>query len=895
MKTAEIRSAFVDYFAGHELDHLQLPGSPLVPRNDPTLLFTNAGMVQFKDIFLGREPAPHPRAVTVQRCLRAGGKHNDLDNVGYTARHHTFFEMLGNFSFGDYFKQEAVRLAWDFVTRGLGLSPEKLLVTIFEDDDEAAECWRREAGLDDSRITRLGESSNFWSMGDTGPCGPCSEIFYDHGPGVEGSPPGRGAYEGDRFVEIWNLVFMQFNRDGKGKLTPLPKPSVDTGMGLERMAAVLQGVNSNYEIDLFRRLIAAAAEITQSADLASSSLKVIADHARAAAFLMSDGVFPDREGRGYVLRRIIRRAARHGHELGVNEPFLYRMMGPIGEEMGAAYPELAESRELAERMLKAEEERFAATLEQGMRYLNRALEKVKERVVPGQMAFVLSDTYGFPVDLTADIARGRGMSVDMPGYEAALAKQRERSRKPGSAEVQPGNAASQPGNEGVSPSTRAGRPRSREGVPPSIPPSTFTGYERLDGRARVLHIEVDGHPVEEAEEGARAAVVLDRTPFYAESGGQVGDTGLLHAKGMRFEVRDTQLQSAGRAHIGVLAGGTLRLGGEVSAEVDAARRRDIVLNHSATHLMNAALRKVLGKHVAQKGSLVAPDRLRFDFSHFEAVAPEDLERIEDEVNGQIRANRAAETTEMALNDAIEAGALAMAGEDYADRVRVLKLGDHSLELCGGTHVARTGDIGLFAIVSESSVAAGVRRIEAFTGARALEWVRNMRRKMDRLSGLLKGGMEDSEEKLSALMNRARELEKKLAQARAKLAEGGGAAATPVTRVADVNLIALRLDEDSDMNTMRNAVDRYRDRHAPAVVVLGARDASGKARIVAGVSKALEERAPARELAGALAERLGGKGGGRADFAQGGGPRGEALDEALADLPAWLEQRLERCP
>ena len=873
MKAAEIRAAFVEFFERH--DHRHLPGSPLVPQNDPTLLFTNSGMVQFKDIFLGRDQPPHPRAVTVQRCLRAGGKHNDLENVGYTARHHTFFEMLGNFSFGDYFKQEAVRLAWEFVTRDLKLPAERLLVTIYEDDDEAAECWKEVAGLDDSRITRLGASSNFWSMGDTGPCGPCSEIFYDHGPGVDGSPPGMGAYEGDRFVEIWNLVFMQYDRDEAGELTPLPRPSVDTGMGLERTAAVLQGVTSNYEIDLFRTLISAAAEVTGATDLGSNSLKVIADHARAAAFLVNDGVFPSNEGRGYVLRRIIRRALRHGHDLGVKKPFLYRMVGPIQEEMGAAFPELSESRSLAERMLRAEEERFAATLEQGMRYLGRSLEKVKDTVIPGEMAFVLYDTYGFPVDLTADIARGRGMTVDLPGYEAAMERQRERSRSGKKAGEQ--TVREQPGGHSPATGTRAVASR-------------FTGYEHLEDRAEVRLIERDGKEVEEAEKGARVAVVLDRTPFYAESGGQVGDTGLLTGEDLCFEVVDTQQTEAGRAHIGLVAGGTLCKGAAVTAAVDAERRRAIVLNHSATHLMNAALRRILGKHVAQKGSLVAPDRLRFDFSHFEAVSAADLERIEDEVNAQIRANAPAETTEMTLDQAIEAGALSMAGEDYADNVRVLRLGDYSMELCGGTHVRRTGDIGLFAIVSESSVAAGVRRIEALTGAGAFEWVRNLRHRMGRLAGLLKGGADDSEEKLKALMKRARELEKNLAQARARLAEGGGAAAVPVTRIAGVNLVALQLDGEADMDAMRGAVDRYRDRYEPAVVVLGARD-GGKARIVAGVSQGVQERLPARDLARSVAERLGGKGGGRADFAQGGGPDGEELERALESVQDWLAERL----
>ena len=647
-------------------------------------------------------------------------------------------------------------------------------------------------------------------------------------------------------------------------------------MGLERTAAVLQSVSSNYEIDLFRDLIAAAAEITGSSDLGSNSLKVIADHARAAAFLVGDGVFPSNEGRGYVLRRIIRRALRHGHDLGVREPFLFRMVGPIEAEMGAAFPELTESRPLTERMLKAEEERFAATLEQGMRYLERSLAKVKDTVIPGELAFVLYDTYGFPVDLTADIARGRGMSVDMPGYEAAMAEQRERSRsrkKVGGLEA----AERQSGDP--------------HGSTARAVASLFTGYERIEDRGKVRRIEVDGREVEQAGEGARAAVVLDRTPFYAESGGQVGDTGMLTGEDLCFEVIDTRQTETGRAHIGLVAGGTLRKGAEVTAAIDAPRRAAIVLNHSATHLMNAALRKVLGNHVTQKGSLVAADRLRFDFSHFEAVSAEDLERIEDEVNAQIRANAAAVTTEMPLDEAIEAGALSMAGEDYADTVRVLKLGDYSIELCGGTHVRRTGDIGLFAIVSESSVAAGVRRIEALTGAGALEWVRGMRHRVGRITGLLKGGMDDAEEKLTALMARARELEKNLARARARLAEGGGAAATPVTRIAGVNLVALTLDDDSDMNTMRGAVDRYRDRHDPAVVVLGAR-AGGKARIVAGVSKSVQDRAPAREVAGFVAEKLGGKGGGRADFAQGGGPLAEALDEALEGVGEWLGERLD---
>ena len=876
MKTAEVRSAFVEFFVGR--DHRHLPGSSLVPHNDPTLLFTNAGMVQFKDIFLGRKSPAYPQAVTVQRCLRAGGKHNDLENVGYTARHHTFFEMLGNFSFGDYFKRQAVRHAWDFVTGELDVPPNGCWspsTRMTKKPRNAGE--RKEAST--TRALCAWEpqvTSGRWAT--RGPADRARKSSTTTDRPCPGGAPGSDADEGDRFVEIWNLVFMQYNRNRQGELTPLPKPSVDTGMGLERMAAVLQGVSSNYEIHLFRTLIQAAAEITATNDLDSNSLKVIADHARAAAFLVHDGVFPSNEGRGYVLRRILRRALRHGYDLGVKGAFLYRMIAPLEQAMGSAYPELAESRELTERVLRSEEERFAATLEQGMRYLSRSLAKVANAVIPGEMAFVLYDTYGFPVDLTADIARGRGMSVDMSGYEAAMAEQRERSRA---------SAA----YKDVSFSAGAGEPTVAITAAAYVPEVEFTGYERLENRGRVVSIEVNGKVDDQAEEGAKAAVMLDRTPFYAESGGQVGDTGLLTAEGLRFEVHDTQQTKAGRAHIGVVVGGILRAGGEVIAAVDAERRRAIVLNHSATHLMNAALRKVLGKHVAQKGSLVAPDRLRFDFSHFEAVSAAGLERIEDEVNEQIRANRPAETTEMPLDQAIEAGALAMAGENYADQVRVLQLGDYSMELCGGTHVGRTGDIGLFAIVSESSVAAGVRRIEALTGAGAYRWVREMRHRMSRLTGLLKGGMEDAEGKLSALMALAKDLEKNLAQARARLAEGGAAPETPVTRVAGVNLVAMRLDHDADMEAMRGAVDRYRDRFDPAVVVLGAADGSGKARIVAGVSKAVQERVPARDLARAVAEQLGGKGGGRADFAQGGGPKAEALDEALAALRGWLADRL----
>ncbi|HEY5644510.1 MAG TPA: alanine--tRNA ligase, partial [Pseudomonadales bacterium] len=720
--SAELRRAFLDFFRerGHEI----VASASLVPVNDPTLLFVNAGMVQFKDVFLGKETRAIPRAASSQRCVRAGGKHNDLENVGYTARHHTFFEMLGNFSFGDYFKREAIVYAWEFLTGVMQLPADKLWVTVFEDDDEAADIWLKEIGVDPARFSRIGASDNFWSMGDTGPCGPCSEIFYDHGPEVPGGPPGSPEADADRYVEIWNLVFMQYDRDTGGKLNPLPRPSVDTGMGLERLAAVMQGVHSNYDIDLFRHLIEAAAQITGSGDLADTSLRVIADHIRSCAFLIVDGVLPSNEGRGYVLRRIIRRAIRHGYQLGVKQPFFNRLVGALCEVMGEAYPELVEQRTHVERILLLEEERFAETLEQGMRILEEDLAGLKGSVIPGDTVFRLYDTYGFPSDLTADIARERGLTIDVQGFDAAMDAQRARARSAShfAADYSAGVQV--------------------EGA------TCFDGYEQLEGEASVSALIHDGALVEQLEAGQSGQVILDRTPFYAESGGQVGDHGRLESAGARFEVEDTRKQGAAVfVHIGKVTEGVLRKGDRVNALVDDVRRQAIVLNHSATHLLHAALRQVLGSHVQQKGSLVGPERLRFDFSHYEPVTPEQLQDIEMLVNEQIRANAAARTRLMSMDEAMESGAMALFGEKYGDEVRVLSIGDFSVELCGGTHVHRAGDIGLFRITSETGIASGVRRIEAVTGARALAWVRDNEQRLARVAELVKGNREDVDERV----------------------------------------------------------------------------------------------------------------------------------------------------
>jgi alanyl-tRNA synthetase len=863
MNTAELRQQFLDYFAGH--GHRVVASSPLVPGNDPTLLFTNAGMVQFKDVFLGKDPRSYSRAATVQRCVRAGGKHNDLENVGYTARHHTFFEMLGNFSFGDYFKQDAIRYAWEFITVTLGIPAERLWVTVYRDDDEAADLWLKGIGVSPQRFSRLDEKSNFWAMGDTGPCGPCTEIFYDHGPGIPGGPPGSPDEDGDRYVEIWNLVFMQYERAADGTLTKLPKPSVDTGMGLERIAAVMQGVHSNYDIDLFRALIAAAAEVTGTRDRTASSLRVIADHIRASAFLIADGVLPGNEGRGYVLRRIIRRALRHGHELGVSQPFFHRLVAPLVAQMGAAYPELPAAQAHVERVLKTEEERFAETLSQGMRILEEAMAGTPQEL-PGDLVFRLYDTYGFPVDLTADVARARNIAVDRAGFDAAMEAQRERARA-----AQKFNVAYDGGQ----------RLDAR---------TAFTGYDALTGTGHVTLLLKDGQPVERLAAGEEGAVVLDSTPFYAESGGQVGDRGELSAPGLRFVVTDTRKAGEAHVHLGRLESGTLANGAALGAAVDPALRAATRLNHSATHLLHAALRRVLGTHVAQKGSLVGPDKLRFDFSHYEAIAPEQLAAVEDLVNAEIRRNAAAETRVMAYDDAVAAGAMALFGEKYGDRVRVLTIGDFSTELCGGTHVGRAGDIGLFKVVQESGIAAGIRRIEAVTGAGALARVADTERTVDRLAALVKGGRGDVEARIRQALERGRTLEREVQQLKAKLAAGAGGRdlLDGVRTVGDLRLLVTRLDDGLDAKTLRDTTDRLKDKLGSGVVVLASADpAAGKVLVTVGVTKDLTGRVRAGDLVNAVAGRLGGKGGGRPDFAQAGGPDVAALDDALAAVPGLV--------
>jgi alanyl-tRNA synthetase len=865
MTSNELRRAFLEFFQGH--GHEIVASSPLVPGNDPTLLFTNAGMVQFKDVFLGDDKRSYKRAVTSQRCVRAGGKHNDLENVGYTARHHTFFEMLGNFSFGDYFKEDAIRFAWEFLTEVLGLPEERLWVTVFEDDDEAADIWLETMKVDPNRFTRMGAKDNFWAMGDTGPCGPCSEIFYDHGPDVAGGPPGSPDEDGDRYVEIWNLVFMQFDRSADGKMTPLPKPSVDTGMGLERAAAVMQGVHSNYEIDLFANLIDAAARILGVKNDGSSSLNVIADHIRACSFLITDGVLPGNEGRGYVLRRIIRRAIRHGKKLGVDDTFFYRLVEPLCWEMGNAYPELARSQAHVEKVLKKEELRFAETLDQGMEILESAIADLKGGELPGDVVFKLYDTYGFPVDLTADIARERGFRLDESGFEAAMEAQRDRAR-----------AASK---------FAAGE----SGAIRSDAETDFLGYDHVEAGCKVVAIYKDGDEVSSLAAGEDGAIVLESTPFYAESGGQVGDTGTLETSSARFEVADTQKSGQANVHYGTLRSGTISTGDSVTAKVDAERRAAIVLNHSATHLMHAALRQVLGDHVQQKGSLVAPDRLRFDFSHYEAVTPEQLGKIEDIVNEQVRRNSPAEIDLMTYDDAVASGAIALFGEKYGDEVRVLRLGDgFSVELCGGTHVNSTGDIGVFKITSEGGVAAGVRRIEAVTGKGALDWIGANQRSLLEIAGLLKSQPEQAAEKVVQLLKSNKELEKKLATAKHALITGEAAGQEDnVQVVAGVKVLASRVD-GVDAKAMREAIDRVKDKLQNAIVVMGSVE-NGKVRLAAGVTKNNTDRVRAGELVNFVAEQVGGKGGGRPDFAQAGGTNPEALDAALASVTAWVSDHL----
>jgi alanyl-tRNA synthetase len=864
MTSSEIRGSFLEFFRKN--GHAVVASSSLVPGNDPTLLFTNAGMVQFKDVFLGKDKRDYSRAASSQRCVRAGGKHNDLENVGYTARHHTFFEMLGNFSFGDYFKKEAIHFAWNFVTGTLGIPKERLWVTVFKEDDEAARIWTEEIGIDPTRCTRMGEKSNFWAMGETGPCGPCTEIFYDHGPEIAGGPPGTPDEDGDRYVEIWNLVFMQYDRGSDGVLNPLPKPSVDTGMGLERISAVMQGVHSNYDIDLFKALIRAAAEVTGADDLTSSSLRVIADHIRACSFLIIDGVVPSNEGRGYVLRRIIRRAIRHGYKLGQTQPFFHKLVGSLVQEMGAAYPELVENAPRVVQMLAQEEDRFAETLATGMALLDAETAKLSSSVIPGDVVFKLYDTFGFPIDLTADVARERGLSIDQAGFDAAMEAQRGRAR-----------AASKFGADLRDTVKLTGK-------------TDFLGYDSLKSAARVTALIADGVQVQTLQAGQSGRVVLDKTPFYAESGGQVGDSGALVGTATRFIVSDTQKIGASFAHIGVVESGSIQIDDKLQAQVDGTRRSAIVRNHSATHLLHAALRQVLGKHVLQKGSLVAPDRLRFDFSHHQPVTAPELRAIEQLVNEQIRLNAAADIQVMGFDDAVASGAMALFGEKYESDVRVLRLGDFSMELCGGTHVTRAGDIGFFKIVGESGVAAGVRRIEALTGQGAYEWVLHTDQMLRDIAGLVRGSREEAEEKVRELLERSRKQEKEIQQLKSRLATGqGGDLSAQAVVVDGIKVLATQI-EGADAKSLRDAVDQLKQKLGSSVVVLATVE-GGKVVLVAGVSADLMSRIKAGDIVGAVASQVGGRGGGRADFAQAGGTQPENLAAALAGVEALVKNRL----
>ena len=862
---SQLRQAFLDYFESKH--HTLVPSSPLIPANDPSLLFTNAGMVQFKETFLGLEQRSYTQAASCQRCLRAGGKHNDLENVGYTARHHTFFEMLGNFSFGDYFKSEAIDFAWAFLTDVLKLPPEKLWITVYEKDDEAADIWLKTLKVDPARFSRCGDKDNFWSMGDTGPCGPCSEIFYDHGAKVAGGPPGTQDEDGDRYVEIWNLVFMQYNRDAQGQLTPLPKPSVDTGMGLERLAAIMQGVHSNYDIDLFRALIKAIAQLADCHDLTHKSLRVIADHIRAAAFLIIDSVVPSNEGRGYVLRRIIRRAVRHGHKLGLREPFFYSLVDALDEQMGAAYPELGKNRSLVKRILKQEEERFDDTLDRGMRLLEQAIADLQDDIIPGSIVFKLYDTYGFPTDLTADIARERHLTLDMEGFEQKMAVQRTLS----SAANQFGQDLSQP-------------------VQTTECQSEFTGYEQVIDDSTVSALFYEGKAVPELKVGQSGQVILEHTSFYAKSGGQVGDKGVLVRDDTLFQVEDTQKMGQALVHLGVLSSGIIQIGDQLQAKIDAPARQATTRNHSATHLMHAALRKILGEHVKQKGSLVEPERLRFDFSHFEPVTPEQLNRVERLVNQQILLNTPVQTRIMDLDEAMNSGAMALFGEKYDEQVRVLSIGDFSTELCGGTHVRQVGDIGLFKIVMETGVAAGVRRIEAITGTRALDWVTEADHSLNHISSLLKTKRESLVERLSQLLEQNRSFEKEINRLQAKLASSQGSdLASQAVDIKGIKVLAAQLD-NIDIKQLRITLDQLKNKLGTAAIVLAMVKGS-KISLVAGVTPNATAKIKAGDLVKQVAQQVGGKGGGRPDMAQGGGNDPAKLKAALESVTGWLENRL----
>ncbi|HGK4026766.1 TPA: alanine--tRNA ligase [Klebsiella pneumoniae] len=871
--TAEIRQAFLDFF--HSKGHQVVASSSLVPHNDPTLLFTNAGMNQFKDVFLGLDKRNYSRATTAQRCVRAGGKHNDLENVGYTARHHTFFEMLGNFSFGDYFKLDAIKYAWELLTgeNWFALPKEKLWVTVYETDDEAFDIWANEVGVPRERIIRIGDnkgapfaSDNFWQMGDTGPCGPCTEIFFDHGDHIWGGPPGSPEEDGDRYIEIWNIVFMQFNRQADGTMEPLPKPSVDTGMGLERIAAVLQHVNSNYDIDLFRDLIASVAKVTGATDLTNKSLRVIADHIRSCAFLVADGVIPSNENRGYVLRRIIRRAIRHGNMLGAKDTFFWKLVAPLIDVMGSAGDELKQQQAQVEQVLKTEEEQFARTLERGLALLDEELSKLKGDTLDGETAFRLYDTYGFPVDLTADVCRERNIKVDEAGFEAAMEEQRRRARE------------------------SSGFGADYNAMIRVDGASEFKGYDHLELNGKVTALFIDGKAVDSVSAGQEAVVILDQTPFYAESGGQVGDKGELKGAGFSFAVSDTQKYGQAIGHIGKVASGSLKVGDAVQADVDEARRQRIRLNHSATHLMHAALRQVLGTHAAQKGSLVNDKALRFDFSHFEAMKPEEIRAVEDLVNAQIRRNLAIETNIMDIDAARASGAMALFGEKYDDRVRVLRMGDFSTELCGGTHAARTGDIGLFRITSESGTAAGVRRIEAVTGEGAMAILHAQSDQLNDIAQLLKGDSHNLGEKVRAALERTRQLEKELQQLKEQAAAQESANLS--SKAEEINGVKLLVSELTGVEPkmLRTMVDDLKNQLGSTIVVL-ATVADGKVSLIAGVSKDVTDRVKAGELVGMVAQQVGGKGGGRPDMAQAGGTDASALPAALASVKGWVSAKL----
>jgi alanyl-tRNA synthetase len=872
----DIRQAFLDYFRDH--GHIVVPGSPLIPANDPTLLFTNAGMVQFKELFLGKEQRDYTRAASAQRCVRAGGKHNDLENVGYTARHHTFFEMLGNFSFGDYFKRETINFAWEFLTKVLDVPADRLWVTVFEDDEEAAAIWLKEVGVSADRLSRCGEKDNFWAMGDTGPCGPCSEIFYDHGDKIPGGPPGSQGAEGDRYVEIWNLVFTQFDRTPDGKLMRIPKPSVDTGMGLERIAAVLQGVHNNYEIDIFKHLTEAiyahAGLVTRAVHAAGAddliSARVIADHIRSCAFLITDGVVPANEGRGYVLRRIIRRAIRHGSKLGFEEPFFYQLVQPLAEVMGAAYPELVAAREFVEQCLQQEEERFGETLQKGLGHLELAIANTVGNVIPGTDIFKLYDTYGFPVDLTADIARERGLDMDMAGFDREMEQQRQRARAASkfTMEMSFSEAASSYSSE-------------------------FQGYEQLNVTAPVIALFQEGQQVNELSQGETGGVILEATSFYAESGGQVGDRGrLVGDNGVIFIVNDTQKQGKAHVHLGQVQEGTLHTGDRLTAAVDPDARMATVRNHSATHLMHAALRQVLGSHVTQKGSLVAPDRLRFDFSHPHPVSEEQLRQVEDLVNHKIMENLDTRVEVMPLDQAKQSGAMSLFGEKYEDMVRVLTIGGRfSVELCGGTHVQRAGDIGLFRIISETGIAAGIRRIEAVTGSGALAWVNSGESRLHQVAQLLKSSRDNVVVRLEQQLDRTRKLEKEIERLNSRLASSSGEdIATAAREIGGIKVIARAVD-GVDPRTLRETLDQMKNKLGTAAIVL-ATVKEAKVSLVAGVTKDATDRIKAGDLVNFVAQQVGGKGGGRADMAQAGGNKPDALEAALAGVPDWIKEKLE---